>query len=42
MLNLPGQIDASKVEAGMADGVLTVLIPKSEKAKPRQIAIKAA
>ncbi len=41
-LALPGQIDASKVEASMAEGVLTVVIPKSEKVKPRQIAIKTA
>lgn len=41
MLTLPVQIEGSKVEAGMADGVLTVLIPKSEKVKPRQITIRA-
>jgi len=40
MLTLPGQIEGAKVEATMADGVLTVLIPKSEKVKPRQIAIR--
>jgi HSP20 family protein len=42
ILNLPTQIDAEKVDATMADGVLTVVLPKSEEAKPKQIAIKAA
>jgi len=40
MINLPGQIDTSKVEARCADGVLTVVLPKSEEAKPKQITIK--
>jgi HSP20 family protein len=34
------QIDASRVEAEMKDGVLTVHLPKREEAKPRQIEIK--
>ncbi|RJR19451.1 MAG: Hsp20/alpha crystallin family protein [Desulfobacteraceae bacterium] len=42
MLSLPGQIDSAKAEADVADGVLTVVLPKSETAKPRQIAIKTA
>lgn len=40
ILNLPGQIDAGKVEAKSEDGVLTIKLPKSEVAKPRQITIK--
>lgn len=40
MINLPGQIDTSKVEAHCTDGVLTVVLPKSEAAKPKQITIK--
>ena len=39
LINLPGDIDAEGVEASLADGVLSVRVPKSEKAKPRQIAI---
>ncbi|HHC24624.1 MAG TPA: Hsp20/alpha crystallin family protein, partial [Desulfobacterales bacterium] len=39
MIKLSGQIDPSKVEAGIADGILTVVLPKSESAKPRQIKI---
>jgi HSP20 family protein len=42
VINLPGQIDTSKVEARCADGVLTVILPKSEAAKPKQITIKAS
>jgi HSP20 family protein len=39
--SLPRLIDDSKIEAGYKDGVLTVHIPKHEKAKPRQIKITA-
>jgi HSP20 family protein len=39
MVKLPGEIDPSKVEANLTDGILTVTLPKSEAAKPRQIAI---
>jgi len=42
MINLPGQIDTSKVEAHCTDGVLTVVLPKSEVAKPKQITIKTS
>lgn len=38
-VTLPRDVDADKVEATMADGVLTVVVPKSESAKPRRIAI---
>ena len=39
-LALPGDIDADNVKAGLADGVLTITIPKAEKAKPRQITVQ--
>jgi HSP20 family protein len=42
MINLPGQIDTSKVEAHCADGVLSVVLPKSEAAKPKQITIRTS
>lgn len=42
ILSLPGQIDAGKVEARCADGVLTVILPKAEALKPKQIAVKAS
>jgi HSP20 family protein len=39
---LPGDIDTEQVSADLADGVLTVRVPKTEAAKPRRIAINAA
>jgi HSP20 family protein len=39
-VSLPGDIDPDNVKATMVDGVLTVTIPKAEKAKPRQITIQ--
>jgi len=36
---LGGQVDASKVKARYDNGVLTVLVPKAEEAKPREISI---
>ncbi|WP_378741289.1 Hsp20/alpha crystallin family protein [Nocardia brasiliensis] len=40
-LTLPQNVDAEKVEASLANGVLTVRVPKSEAAKPRRIEIKS-
>lgn len=40
MMDLPFQIDAEKVEAGLVDGILTLVIPKAEHEKPRQVAVK--
>jgi HSP20 family protein len=39
-LALPGPIDAAAVTAALKDGVLTVTLPKSKEALPRQIAVK--
>lgn len=38
-INLPGEIDGDKVEAGLVSGILTITIPKAEAVKPRQITI---
>jgi HSP20 family protein len=40
-VTLPAEVDAERVEAKYADGVLTIMLPKAEAAKPRQIAVKA-
>ena len=40
-VTLPGQADADKITASLADGVLTVTVPKTETEKPRQIQINA-
>jgi HSP20 family protein len=37
---LPEMIDRSKIQAAMANGVLTVTMPKVEKVKPRRIPVK--
>jgi len=39
---LPDSVDESKVKAEYADGVLHLHLPKSEKAKPKQIDVKIA
>lgn len=36
---LPAGIDAEKIEANYQDGVLSLMVPKAESAKPRQIKI---
>jgi HSP20 family protein len=38
---LPCSVDAERVEAKLANGVLTLMCPKSEASKPRKIAIKS-
>ncbi len=40
-LSLPVGVDTEKVDATLKDGVLTVVLPKKEEVKPKQIAIKA-
>lgn len=42
VISLPGQVDTAKTEAHCVDGVLTVVLPKSESAKPKQITIKTS
>lgn len=41
-VSLPTLVDADKVEATLANGVLSVTFPKREEAKPRKIALKSA
>lgn len=37
---LPGTVDADRIEANYADGLLTITLPKVERARPRQIEIR--
>ena len=37
---LPGTVDADRIEAKYDAGVLTVVLPKAERARPREIPVK--
>jgi len=39
-VTLPGEADAEGIDASLHDGVLTLRVPKSERAKPRRIEVK--
>jgi HSP20 family protein len=39
ILQIPGEIDADRIEAKLQNGILTVIIPKAEAAKPRQVKV---
>jgi HSP20 family protein len=41
MIGLPGEINPDKVEAKLKNGILTVVIAKSEATKPKQITVKS-
>jgi HSP20 family protein len=41
-LNLAGDVDIAKIDAECKNGILTVKLPKTEKAKPAKIKIKTA
>lgn len=41
MIGLPGEVDTDKVGAKLANGILTVVVPKAEITKPKQISIKS-
>jgi len=40
MVALPGEVNTDKVEANLQHGILTVVVPKAEVAKPKQISVK--
>ena len=42
VISVPTQVDTTKVEAHSEDGILTVVLPKAESAKPKQIVVKTA
>jgi HSP20 family protein len=39
-VSLPTEVDAERVDARYADGILTLTLPKAEQTKPRQIAVR--
>jgi HSP20 family protein len=40
-VSLPAQVDPEQIEASLAEGVLTVRVPKSERAQRRRIEVKS-
>ena len=40
-INLPEPVDAGKVEASLANGVLTLRVPKAEEARPKTIKVNS-
>lgn len=41
-VTLPDQVDPEKVDAKLAEGVLTIRVPKSQKAQRRQVEVKTS
>ena len=41
-LKLPKDVEADRIEASVKDGLLTVTLPKADKAVPRTITVKAS
>jgi HSP20 family protein len=39
MIGLPSEIDSEKVEANLKNGILKLIVPKADSAKPRQISV---
>ena len=42
VFTLPDSVDTEHIEASLADGILTVRLPKTERSQPRQIQIRGA
>jgi HSP20 family protein len=42
VLRLPAEVDPDRVEAELRNGVLTIILPKAEAAKPRKIQVNPA
>ena len=39
VLAMPSEIDSDRIEASLRNGILTVMVPKAEATKPRQIKV---
>jgi len=42
VLRLPAEVEADHVEAELRDGVLSITLPKAERARPRKISVASA
>jgi len=42
MIELPGDVEADKVNATLKDGILEITVPKSPEARPRRIEVRQA
>lgn len=42
MVRLPVEVDVEKIEARLENGVLTIVMPKAARARPRKIEVKTA
>lgn len=40
MIGVPSEINPDKVDASLVNGILTIVVPKAEVAKPRQISVR--
>ena len=41
-IQFPTAVDANKIQASLADGIMTIRVPKAEAAKPKRITVKAS
>jgi HSP20 family protein len=41
MIGLPGEVDSNAVDAKLENGILSIIVPKAEIAKPKQITVKS-
>jgi HSP20 family protein len=41
-IQFPTAVDAGKIQASLADGIVTIRVPKAEAAKPKRITVKAS
>ena len=39
MIGLPGEVDTDRVEAKLENGILNIVVPKADIAKPKQISV---
>jgi HSP20 family protein len=42
IIHFPTAVNAEKIQASLADGIMTIRVPKAEAAKPKRITVKAS